>query len=325
MGTLLSVNDVYASFYTSKEIIKVLNGFSLHLDPGDIVGVVGESGSGKSVAISAIINLLANSGKIDSGEIRFEGNDVLKMSSKDLQQYRCRDIGVIPNNAKGMLHPIITIGDQLANKYLSAHPKAKKEEALKRAIEVLEMVQIPDPEKRAKALPGELSGGMAQRVLIAMALINDPKLLIADDATTGLDVTVQAQILDLIEKQVKERGNSVIMVTHDLGIVAQYCKKMSILCMGRIIESSDSVEELLLDARHPYTRTVFSATPGVPRRYEMEVDSAKSARHDIPKQGCILQDRCRKCKEKCRLEKPEAIEVTKGHFVECHYIDGTEM
>ena len=180
-----------------------------------------------------MIALLGKTGKIDSGEILFKGQNVLALNEEQLRDLRCREIGVIPNNPKGMLHPIVPIGTQLENRYRSAHPTAKKEQARARAIQALEMVQIPDPVKRLAVLPGELSGGMAQRVLIAMALINEPNLVIADDATTGLDVTVQSQILDLIEAQVQRTGSAAVMVTHDLGIVAQYCKKVAILCMGK--------------------------------------------------------------------------------------------
>ena len=203
MSDLLRAQDVYVSFYTAKETVRVLNGFSFSVQPGDIIGLVGESGSGKSVAISAMIALLGKTGKIDSGEILFKGQNVLALNEEQLRDLRCREIGVIPNNPKGMLHPIVPIGTQLENRYRSAHPTAKKEQARARAIQALEMVQIPDPVKRLAVLPGELSGGMAQRVLIAMALINEPNLVIADDATTGLDVTVQSQILDLIEAQVQ--------------------------------------------------------------------------------------------------------------------------
>lgn len=321
MSNLLEVKNVIVNFYTTKETVHVLTGFSLNVVPGDIVGIVGESGSGKSVAISSIINLLGKNGRIDGGEIFYNGKDVLKMNEEELRKLRSKSIGVIPNNAKGMLHPIVSIGQQLMNRYLSAHPKAKKEEARRHAIKALELVQIPDPEKRMKVLPSELSGGMAQRVLIAMALINEPELIIADDATTGLDVTVQAQILDLIEEQVKKLSNSVIMVTHDFGIVAQYCKKIGILSRGHIVEYGDSVEEILMHALHPYTRTLLAATPGVPGEYEKEVRPAKSAKDEIPARGCLLQERCGKCLEKCRIEEPPIFEVSKGHWVKCHFAE----
>ena len=324
MKKLLQAEGLFVNFYTTKETVRVLTGFSLEVECGDIIGIVGESGSGKSVAIASIINLLSKTGKIDAGSVFFEGKDVLKMNEEELRQLRCREVGVIPNNPKGMLHPIVPIGKQLMNRYCSAHPEAKKEEARKHALQALEMVQIPDPEKRLQVLPNELSGGMAQRVLIAMALINDPKLVIADDATTGLDVTVQSQILDLIELQVQKTQSSAIMVTHDLGIVAQYCKKVGILCMGRVVEYSDSVEHLLMNAKHPYTQTLLAATPGVPKEYHDEVNPAKSARHEIPSQGCLLQSRCKHCTEKCRLMVPPKIEITPGHWVECHLVEGSD-
>lgn len=318
MDKLLQAEELFVNFYTTKETVRVLTGFSLEVEHGDIVGIVGESGSGKSVAIAAMINLLEKTGRIDRGAVWFEGADVLQMDEETLRNLRCSEVGVIPNNPKGMLHPIVPIGTQLMNRYCSAHPDAKKEEARRHAVEALEMVQIPDPEKRLHVLPSELSGGMAQRVLIAMALINNPKLIVADDATTGLDVTVQSQILDLIEAQVHKTHSSAIMVTHDLGIVAQYCKKVGILCMGRIVEYSDSVEELLQMAAHPYTRTLLAATPGVPREYCDEVNPAKSARHEIPAQGCLLQNRCKHCTEICCRTAPPKTEIAPGHWVECH-------
>jgi len=324
MEKLLQAEGLFVNFYTTKETVKVLTGFSLEVECGDIIGIVGESGSSKSVAIASIINLLSKPGKIDAGSVSFEGRDVLKMNEEELRQLRSQEIGVIPNNPKGMLHPIVKIGTQLMNRYYSAHPEAKKEEAQKHALQALEMVQIPDPEKRLHVLPNELSGGMAQRVLIAMALINKPKLVIADDATTGLDVTVQAQILDLIESQVQKTRSSAIIVTHDLGIVVQYCKKVGILCMGRVVEFSDSVERLLMNARHPYTQTLLAATPGVPQKYHDEVKPAKSARHEIPVQGCLLQSRCKQCKEHCLLTMPPKVEVAPGHWVECHLAEGSD-
>lgn len=317
MSDLLQAKDVYVSFYTAKETVRVLTGFSCTVQTGDIIGLVGESGSGKSVAISSMIALLGKTGKIDSGDIYFQGKNVLEMTEEQLRELRCKEIGVIPNNPKGMLHPIVPIGTQLANRYRSAHPHARADEAKARAVQALEMVQIPDPVKRLSVLPSELSGGMAQRVLIAMALINEPKLVIADDATTGLDVTVQSQILDLIEAQVQRSGSAAVMVTHDLGIVAQYCKKVGILCMGRIVEFSDSVEELLHNAAHPYTRTLLSATPGVPCRYLPEVDPPRSARQAIPSQGCVLQHRCRNCRQECLESRPPKTEVAPGHWAEC--------
>jgi oligopeptide/dipeptide ABC transporter ATP-binding protein len=313
------IKDVHVQFDTSKEIVKALNGFSLNVYRGDLIGIVGESGSGKSVAVSSVINLLRPPGRIVSGDVLYKGKSVYNMSKVELERFRGGVISVIPAGARSMLHPMLAVGRQIANVYQAHNPQVSAKEAMEKVVEILELVQIPDPHRRIKALPGEFSGGMAQRVLIAMALVNTPELVIADDATTGLDVTVQAQVLDLIQDRVKKLGSAAILFTHDLGIVAQYCRKVGIMFAGRIIEYCDSVDGLLRAAAHPYTRTLLSGTPGVPIPYEPEVNAAATSRQAISEKGCLAQERCLRCQPVCRAETPDFKEIMPGHFAQCHF------
>lgn len=324
MAQLFEINDAYVSFETAKETIRALNGFSLRIEKGDILGLVGESGSGKSVAVATMINLLRKPGKIDSGTIYYKDKNLLEMDKKQLNQLRGKEISVIPSGAKSMLHPMLPVGKQISNIYLSHNPGTSKEQAMEKAVEILNLVQIPDARRRITALPGEFSGGMIQRVLIAMALVNNPELVIADDATTGLDVTVQAQVLDLIKEKVSVMGSSAIIITHDLGIVTQYCSKVGILFAGRIVEFSDSVNELLLNAHHPYSRTLLSATSGVPKQYVPEVSAARSSRYRIPEQGCLVQNRCNMHQDICKTQIPCNTEIKAGHWAQCHFVEKGE-
>jgi oligopeptide/dipeptide ABC transporter ATP-binding protein len=321
MDNILDVKNLYVKFITTKGTVSVLNGCSLSLKQGEVMGLAGESGSGKSVTAMAIINLLRKPGEITGGEVLLEGINILNYSKDKIQQIRGKQIAVIPTNPRAMLHPMIPIGKQMVNAYRSHFPYVTPTEAEQLALQKLEKVQIQDAKLRLSSYPNELSGGMAQRVLIAMALMFNPKIVIADDATAGLDVTVQAQVLDLLKKTVDERKNSCLIITHDLGIIAQYCQSVSILFYGRVIEYCDSVNELFNNALHPYTKTLLSATPGTPREYQKLVMPPGSAMRNIPEKGCLVKERCTRVQPICHELAPKAKFNSKNHWAECHFTE----
>lgn len=321
MDNILDVRSLYVKFITTKGTVSVLNGCSLALKKGEVMGLAGESGSGKSVTAMAIINLLRKPGEITGGEVLLEGNNILNYSKDEIQQIRGKQIAVIPTNPRAMLHPMIPIGKQMVNAYRSHFPDVTPREAEQLAIQKLEKVQIQDAKLRLSSYSNELSGGMAQRVLIAMALMFDPKIVIADDATAGLDVTVQAQVLDLLKKTVEERNSSCLIITHDLGIIAQYCQSVSILFYGRVIEYCDSVNELFNNALHPYTQTLLSATPGTPKEYQELVMPPGSAMRSIPEKGCLVRERCTRAQPICHELAPKARFTSQNHWAECHFIE----
>ncbi len=232
--------------------------FGIDIGEQEFVGLVGESGSGKSTAALALMGLVRPPGKIVSGEVRFHGQSLLSKTDDELRDIRGREIGLIVQNSRSALNPLLRVGVQIANVYL-AHHKASKAEAMQCAVDSLETIGIPDARRRANSYPHQLSGGMAQRILIAMATINEPKLLIADEPTTGLDVTVQAQFLDALQTRVRESRSAVLFVTHDLGIVAHYCDRVAVMYRGRVIEEA-GVRDLFANPRHPYTQRLLASS-----------------------------------------------------------------
>jgi ABC-type dipeptide/oligopeptide/nickel transport system ATPase component len=234
--------------------------FALTIREGEFVGLVGESGSGKSTAALALLGLVRPPGRIDGGEVRFLGEPVLGASEERLRRIRGAQIGLVVQNPRAALNPLVRIGDQVAHAY-RAHHGVDRREAWRQALAALERMGIPDAQRRARAYAHQLSGGMAQRVLIAIATINEPRLLVADEPTTGLDVTVQAQILDLLRAKVRQTGSSVLFVTHDLGIVAHYCDRVEIMLAGSVVEEGP-VRRVFAEPRHPYSRRLLGAAPG---------------------------------------------------------------
>ncbi len=321
MENLLEISDLRIAFYPRAEKVNVLNGLNLSAKRQKILGIVGESGSGKSVAALSMLNLVQKPGKFENGRILFEGMNLLDLPEKEIRRIRGKDITLIPSNPRTFLHPLLPVSQQIANIYLGHNPGVSVKEANEKVIEVLRDVQIPDPEKRMNTYPNELSGGMAQRVLIAMALINEPKLIIADDATTGLDVTIQRQVLDLIKQMVTTNRRTAILVTHDIGVVAHYCNEVAIMFAGRIVEKAESIVNLFSNPYHPYTSTLLSSTPGTPLPYSNEVMPAKGAKYTIPETGCLVYPRCLRGKGKdvCKFKSPKMVEVNNGHWVECHF------
>ena len=257
-STLLSIRDLRIHFFTYDGTVEALNGVDLDIGRREIVGLVGEQGSGKSVLAKSIMNLVEPPGKIVAGEILFEDRDLLGLSDTEIREVRGKGISIIMNNPREHLHPLLNVGQQVANTFLAHDGEVSKPEAWDQAIDMLTAVGIADPERRARDFPHQLSGGMAQRILIAMALVCSPKLLIADDATDGLDVTIQRQVLDLVKELVTQTGSSALVITHDLGIVAQYCERVAVIYKGQIVEHS-ATADFFSAPEHPYSQGLLKS------------------------------------------------------------------
>lgn len=316
---ILQVKDLKTYFYTASGIVKAVDGVTFDLDYGKTLGIVGESGSGKSVTSSSIMRLLPRNGKIVGGEILFEGKDLSKIELKDMLKIRGEDISMIFQDPMTSLDPVFTIGSQIME-VINAHQKMTAEEARKYAVKVLGMVGIPDPEKRLKSYPHEFSGGMRQRVIIAMAIACSPKLIIADEPTTALDVTVQAQVLGLLKNLQEEMNTSIILVTHNLGVVWQMCDTVMVMYAGKTVEYAD-VKTLYKDSRHPYTWGLLKSMPKITDNPDVPLASIPGTPPDLKLTGssCNFHNRCKYCQELCMKESPEMREVAPGHFVACHF------
>ena len=288
---LLEIKGLYTSFHTRDGIVRAVDGIDFHVDRGEIVGLVGESGCGKSVTSLSIMQLVGPPGQIDAGEILFDGQDLLKLRGDEMRRVRGERIGMIFQQPTSSLNPVWNVGRQVAE-VLEIHRGLKRGPALARALELMKMVGIPDPERRLKNYPHEMSGGMAQRVMIAMALACEPELLIADEPTTALDVTIQAQILDLIRRLRDETGTAVILITHDLGVVAETCDRVAVMYAGEIVEHAD-VTTLFTEPRHPYTRGLIGSIPilGRPRLELSVIPGNVPNLVDLPA-GCRFAPRC---------------------------------
>ena len=319
---LLEVKDLHVSFFTPAGEVKAVNGISYNLKYDEVMGIVGESGSGKSVEAYSIIGLLQSPGKVVGGSITFEGEDMLAKSSKEMIDVRGNKIAMIFQDPMTCLNPVYTIGNQLVEA-LHAHDKSvSKEEAEKRAMEMLEQVGINNVEKRMKQYPHELSGGMRQRVMIAMGLICHPQLLIADEPTTALDVTIQAQVLAMMTELKKKLNTAMIMITHDLGIVAQTCDLVAVMYAGEIIEYG-TVEQIFTgDKHHPYTVVLFNSIPNLEldEKRLHPIDGMMPDPTDLPA-GCAFSPRCPHATERCRACHPEQYDVD-GLQVRCFLYDG---
>jgi oligopeptide/dipeptide ABC transporter ATP-binding protein len=288
---LLEVHGLRTSFHTRDGVVKAVDGIDFTVDRGEIMGLVGESGCGKSVTSLSIMRLVGRPGRIEAGEILFDGRDLLTLTSNEMRKLRGDRISMIFQQPQSSLNPVWDIGTQIAE-VLELHRNMKRGPARARALELLRMVGIPDPERRLKSYPHEMSGGMAQRVMIAMALACEPELLIADEPTTALDVTIQAQILDLMRNLREQTGTAVILITHDLGVVAEMCDRVAVMYAGEIVEQTD-VSTLFRQARHPYTRGLIGSIPVVGDvRDELTVIPGNVPNLiDLPK-GCRFAPRC---------------------------------
>jgi peptide/nickel transport system ATP-binding protein len=318
--TILDVRDLKTYFYTEDGVVKAVDGVDLHVKRGEVLGLVGESGCGKSVTSFSILRLVGIPGEIVNGEILFEGEDLLELSDAGMRNIRGNRISMIFQQPTSCLNPVFRVGAQIAE-VLDVHQKFTREENRKRVVELLSTVGIPEPARRANAYPHELSGGMAQRVMIAMALACTPELLIADEPTTALDVTIQAQVLDLLVKLRREIGTSIILITHDLGIVAETCDRVAVMYAGRIVEETD-VETLFANPLHPYTTGLIGSVPilgQIQERLQVIPGSVPNL-IDLP-QGCKFASRCQARLahnlEVCTREEPPLRAVEARHPVRC--------
>ena len=318
---LLEVDDLHVEFAARGldnrvRVAQALNGVSFTVDAGEVVGLVGETGAGKSLTALAAMGLLRPPARIPRGGIRFEGRDILAMPARELERIRGRRMTMIVQSPLTSLDPLKRVGDQLV-RMQRVHGTASRAEARERAEAILAAVRIPDPKRRMQAWPHELSGGMAQRVLIAMALINDPAMVIADEPTTGLDVTVQAQVLDTLRDLVRARNLGALVITHDLGVVAHYCQRVAVMFAGRIVEDG-TVAEVFARPAHPYTQALIASTPGRIARLGWTVTGGTPPDlYNLP-QGCLYRDRCPRAAPACIVPPPRiALSVT--HGAACHF------
>lgn len=316
---LLKVENLKTHFNTASGVAKAVDGVTFSLEYGQTLGIVGESGCGKSVTSSSIMRLLPKNGHIVDGQILFEGKDLVKLSQKEMLKLRGNDISMIFQDPMTALDPVYTIGSQIME-VINAHQKLPKEEARKYAIDVLKLVGIPEPEKRMKSYPHEFSGGMRQRVIIAMAIACNPKLIIADEPTTALDVTVQAQVLGLMKELQKKSNSSIILVTHNLGVVWKMCDTVMVMYAGKTVEYAD-VKTLYADARHPYTWGLLKSMPKVTDDPNIPLASIPGTPPDLKLTcgSCNFHNRCKYCQEICKNKSPEMKEVAPNHFVACHF------
>jgi oligopeptide/dipeptide ABC transporter ATP-binding protein len=320
---MLSITDLAVEFKTEDGVVKAVDGISYELYPGEILGIVGESGSGKSVSTLALLGLIPQPpGRIVSGTAMFQGRDLLKLRKKDLREVRGKDVAMIFQDPMTSLNPVLTVGKQLGEMISTHHPKESKKELRRRSIELLDLVGVPNPDTRYDQYPHEFSGGMRQRAMIAMSIANSPSLLIADEPTTALDVTIQAQVLEVL-KRVQEKTNAAtILITHDLGIVAELCDRVIVMYAGHIVESGD-VMTIFQKPRHPYTIGLMNSLPKVTEDEDQlePIPGAPPSLINLPT-GCPFHPRCflSNGRERCRTELPALVDVEGvDHAAACHF------
>jgi oligopeptide/dipeptide ABC transporter ATP-binding protein len=314
---LLSVEDLSVQFSTARGTVYAVNGISFDIAPGETLGLVGESGCGKSVTSLALLGILARNGRVSSGRALFGGRDLLTLSDSELRSIRGREIAMIFQDPMTSLNPVLTIGRQI-REVLETHFDMRKDAATRRAAELLDRVGIPSADLRLKDYPHQFSGGMRQRAMIAMALACEPKLMIADEPTTALDVTIQAQILDLLRELVAERDTALILITHDLGVVAGMCERVNVMYGGLIMEAG-SADQLFGRPRHPYTLGLLQSVPRLDATRRAQLTPIEGQPRDMltAPRACPFQPRCRYEVEQSRLEVPPLREIEPGHWVAC--------
>jgi oligopeptide/dipeptide ABC transporter ATP-binding protein len=319
--SLLEVANLHTHFIShdlnnNLRIAKGLNGVTFEVDKGEVVGIVGETGAGKSLTAMSIMGLLQPPARAVEGSVRFDGNEILGLPAEDLNRIRGTELTMIVQSPLTSLDPLSRVGKQLVRAQRE-HRKISKEEAWAAGVQTMTTVGIPDPERRMSAWPHELSGGMAQRVLIALALINGPRMIIADEPTTGLDVTVQAQILDLLQGLVRDRDMGAMIITHDLGVVAHYCTRICVMFAGSIIETGP-VRQVFNDPRHPYTQALISSTPKrIAEKGYGQIGGPPPNLYALP-DGCHYRDRCSRAADVCHTS-PVLQEVGGGQHARCHF------
>ena len=314
---ILDIKDERLSFFTPAGEVKALNGVSFTMNQGDVLGVVGESGSGKSVTAYSVMGLTAYPGKLVGGKVWFNGHEIENMKEKDFRKIRGNEVSIIFQDPMTSLNPVYTIGNQIVEVIL-LHTKKTKQEAWARAKELLELVGINEPDRRLKQYPHELSGGMRQRVMIAIALACEPKLLIADEPTTALDVTIQAQILELMNDLRHKLGMSIIMITHDLGVVAQMCEKIAVMYAGHIVEYG-TTDEIFYNPQHEYTKGLINSIPKLNAEEKERLAPIEGQPVDLlnPPAGCPFAPRCKSCMKVCLNKMPPRTELSDTHYTYC--------
>lgn len=313
---ILSVQNLHTSFHTDKGEVKAVNGVTFNLEKGKILGIVGESGSGKSATAYSIMRILEKNGRITEGKILYKGQDIAEFSEKQMREFRGKCCSIIFQDPMTSLNPVFTVGNQL-REAIELHTDRKGKEAEARAIEMLTLVGVNEPEKRVKQYPYELSGGMRQRVMIAMALACEPDILIADEPTTALDVTIQAQILELMQSLQKKLGMAIIMVTHDLGVIADMCDEIIVMYGGRVCERG-TAEDIFYRPHHEYTKGLLRSIPNVDRIGEklIPIPGTPINLLNMPK-GCAFCPRCEEAMKICIEEQPPEMQMPDGHFASC--------
>ena len=315
-GPVLEVGDLRTWFHTGAGVGRAVDGLSFHLGRGETLGLVGESGCGKSVAALSVLRLVAPPGRIEGGRVRFRGRDLLGLAEEEMRGLRGREIAMIFQEPMTSLNPVLTCGDQIAEA-VRRHQAAGRQEARERAVEMMRRVGIPAPEQRVDEYPHQLSGGMRQRVMIAMALSCDPEVLIADEPTTALDVTTQAQILELLQRLQEEFHMAILLITHDLGVVAEVADRVAVMYAGRIVEAAET-PALFDNPRHPYTRALLRSVPqleGPLQRLEVIPGRVPEAT-DFP-DGCRFHPRCPLAEDRCRGQAPPPEEIAPDHEAAC--------
>lgn len=318
MEHLLEVKNLKVSFFTELGEVEAVKEAGFYMDKGDFYGIVGESGSGKSVTTKSVLRLGPSSCRIKEGEVLFEGRDILKLSDGELRKVRGKEIAMVFQDSLSALNPVYTVGSKMVE-LICRHNPMKKPEAKARALELFTAVGIADPEKAMKSYPHELSGGMRQRVMIAMAMSSNPKVLIADEPTTALDVTIQAQILHLLLDLQKKNGMSILLITHDLGVVAQTCKRVAVMCGGYVVEEG-TAEDIFLHPGHPYTQALIASMPKVGGGSFQQF-----LERDLSDKGtglCPFLNRCKYGDKVCESTLPEFYKAGGQHKIRCHKRDG---
>ncbi len=320
---ILSFQDLKTHFFTGHGVAKAVDGVSMDLGEGETLGIVGESGSGKTVTCLSVLRLVPSPGRIVGGRILFEGRDLAGLAERELQQVRGKQIGMVFQDPMTSLNPFLTIGDQVAEPLL-VHDRLSRREARRRAAELLGKVGIPEPASRLSDYPHRFSGGMRQRVMIAMALIGNPKVLIADEPTTALDVTIQAQVLELFRKLKEEFGTAILLITHNLGVVAGMADRVAVMYAGRVVEMAET-EELFTNPRHPYTIALLRAVPRLEYGSRQRLEPIAGTPPDLTRlpAGCSFYDRCPFRQKRCQEEAPSLAAVGEQHLASC-WVDVSE-
>ncbi|MDR3276141.1 MAG: ABC transporter ATP-binding protein [Treponema sp.] len=310
---LLDVKDLAVSFFTPVGEVKAVGGISYSLNYGEVMGIVGESGSGKSVEAYSVLGILEAPGRVVAGSVRFEGRDLLGLPRKDMEQIRGNRMSMIFQNPMDSLNPVYTIGNQLVGVLREHNRSISREEARGKALQMLKLVGITNPERRLRQYPHELSGGMRQRVMIAMALICEPQLLIADEPTTALDVTIQAQIIDLMKDIQKRTGMAIIFITHNMAVIAEICDTVAVMYGGRVVEQG-TVEDIFYHPTHPYTQGLLRSMPRLDEEKAGRLVPIEGTPINMldPNPGCPFAPRCERCMKICVKANPEKISVERG-------------